>query len=63
MWPSASTTEKFIWATGTPMKNSASSLLCGWLAFARKISRKKPRSSVKRVSRSTRTPSMAGGLV
>ena len=30
------------------MKNSASSLLWGWLALARKISRKKPRSSVKR---------------
>ena len=50
MWPSASTIEKFICATGTPWKKSASSRLSGWFAFARKISRKKPRSSVKRFS-------------
>ena len=62
MWPSASTIEKLICATGTPVKNSASSRLCGWFAFARKISRKKPRSSVKRVRRSTRTPSIGAGL-
>ena len=33
MCPSASTTEKFICATGTPWKNSASSRLSGWFGL------------------------------